>query len=211
MMFSTSVLASSKDVTNNQSNDYNAVNEYVNNLGYSDLPVDAVDLLKNSFTVNKSLSDWQVIVNYITLNSLPDGFKVIFNEDSVEISNLGETRNKTIINDSIIPMTTYTLVSKSYSPVYSHLYICSKLKLSAMQGDIYWIARYNTDYATGVHISCPENGVSIGKTYYDGVRGTTKTKSGDCCIDPVAGTWSMYILCNDPYGASLYGALMRQN
>lgn len=75
IMSSTPALASSEGNIKNDSFEHDAVNEYLNSLGYSDLPADAVCLMENSFTVNRFTSDWEVLVNYVTCKAVPEGLR----------------------------------------------------------------------------------------------------------------------------------------
>lgn len=172
--------------------------------------------MDKSYNLDDNTSSWDLIVNYIETGVLPEGVNIIFGDGTVEISKDVEQDPYTekepsgeITGDDIIisPMTTYTVFSNSYEPVYSHLNIGSGT-LSAFTGHYYWVANYRTSKTVNVYVKNPVKNVDFWD--YDN-NNTMEYRSGSVCNNPPTGSWSMTIYCNNSAGSYILGKLMREN
>lgn len=170
--------------------------------------------MMQTFSVGNGISDWDVLVDYIVSGKIPEGFNVIIEKESVEISSKNTDLTTLIRQDrSVIqPMSTITVFSKGYEPCYQSLTVFNGTR-GAYTGHCYYIARFRTGTgnAVGISVQSPANGVAISKTLYTAVSGQVISASSTVCDNPVAGKWTMRITCQDSKGAYLYGALMCQS
>lgn len=180
------------------------VNDYLNNLGYKSIPGDAVLQMNNRFVQEKSVSNWDLVFDYINTGYCPDEIEINFDKDSIEIIENKIKAAEVEKKDGNATKSTYTIYQNEYSNVVSHLDI-GRGYLSAFTGRYYWVTHYNAPGAVSVYVFNPVKDIS--KHYYDGGSGTMVYHSGSVCTNPPGGDWYMTI---DGQGY-IYGALMREN
>ena len=191
--------------------DIEKANNFLKSQGLESIPVDAIGLMNQSSKINQGISDWDIIVRYLTTGRLPENVSIKFGDGTVEISYEKFSINKISIfasNIVFIPMTTYTVWSNSASGIQQSLDIGSGT-LSAFTGNYYWTASYTTTKPVNVVVNNPVSNVS----WWDySNNGTTESNGGNVCSNPPTGSWHMIIYCSNPgTGSTISGALMRQN
>lgn len=205
--FAININVGEKEKNSQQESESLIVTRHLNKLGFKDLPDDAVYLMQKGYTVSDDLSDWDVLVQFAKNRKSPEGVQISIEDGYIEFN--VKSSSESLKEENIVqPKSTYTVFSKKYDGVKSHLYVGNGY-LSAFQGRYYWILHYRT--GSTIHQSISYPGGWAGGYIYDGSSTVVKHRSGTVCHNPSGGDWSYYIACQDPQGAYLYARLMKEN